>query len=55
MRPEIEQPGRGRTRVRNEAVWLYDMNADQWLDQDGYVIIDSSLGLLHDPVPPLKQ
>lgn len=38
-----------KRRVRNEAVSLYDMNADETLHRDGYVVIDSSLGLLPGP------
>ncbi len=32
--------------VRNEAVFLYDMNADDIFADRGYVVIDSSLGLI---------
>jgi hypothetical protein len=39
----------GTRRVRNESVWLYDMYADQLLTHDGYVIIDSSLGVVMPP------
>ncbi|MBX5467460.1 MAG: hypothetical protein K6U14_08225 [Firmicutes bacterium] len=53
MRPEdvVRGPERAR-RVRNESVWLYDMNADQLLAETGYVVIDSSLGVVATaPVP----
>lgn len=34
------------SRVPNEAVALYEMNADEVLDAAGHVVIDSSLGLI---------
>lgn len=43
---------RGPARVRNEAVLLYDMNADDLFDSQGYVVIDSSLGLIGPAAPP---
>lgn len=45
----METSGKGKRRVRNESVWLYDMYADQLLTDDGYVIIDSSLGVVMPP------
>ena len=33
-------------RVRNESMSLYDMDADETLETQGYVVIDSSLGLV---------
>nr|WP_242848364.1 hypothetical protein [Sulfobacillus thermosulfidooxidans] len=37
-------------RIRNEAVFLYDMNADDIFQSNGYVVIDSSLGLVYPHV-----
>ncbi|OLZ09840.1 hypothetical protein [Sulfobacillus thermosulfidooxidans] len=54
-------------RIRNEAVFLYDMNADDIFQENGYVVIDSSLGLVtprvnnreaekdNPPSPPLQS
>lgn len=33
-------------RVRNESVSLYDLDADDVLETQGYVVLDSSLGLV---------
>lgn len=33
-------------RVRNESMSLYDMDADEALETHGFVVIDSSLGLV---------
>lgn len=33
-------------RVRNESMSLYDMDADEALETQGFVVIDSSLGLV---------
>lgn len=52
-------------RVRNEAVFLYDMNVDDIFQSNGYIVIDSSLGLVdphaksleggeHSPPSPLS-
>ena len=37
-------------RVRNESVSLYDMGVDDVLETEGFVVLDSSLGL----VPPSR-
>ncbi|MCY0909259.1 hypothetical protein [Sulfobacillus sp. hq2] len=41
-------------KVRNEAVFLYDMNADDLFESQGYLVIDSSLGMITSPVPPVS-
>lgn len=51
----MEATGKGKRRVRNESVWLYDMYADQLLTDDGYVIIDSSLGVVMPPPGELHR
>lgn len=51
----MEASGKGKRRVRNESVWLYDMYADQLLTDDGYVIIDSSLGVVMPPPDQLHR
>ncbi|MCL4521519.1 MAG: hypothetical protein M1415_08050 [Firmicutes bacterium] len=40
----------GARRVHNEAVALYDMNADDMLHATGHVVADSSLGTILDPL-----
>lgn len=35
-----------KARVANEAIGLYDMNVDDVFRAKGYVVIDSSLGLV---------
>lgn len=30
----------------NYAIWLYEMNEDEWFDEDRHLIMDSSLGLI---------
>ncbi len=44
----MEEVARGfkSKRVRNEAVFLYEMNADEVFQNMGYIVIDSSLGLI---------
>lgn len=42
-------------RVRNEAIGLYDMNADEIFHETGYVVIDSSLGLMKDEPKPVEK
>lgn len=41
-----QQQDRNPSRVRNEAVALYEMNADEVFDTDRHMVIDSSLGLI---------
>jgi hypothetical protein len=36
-------------QVPNESVALYDMNADDLLEQTGHLVVDSSLGIIVDP------
>lgn len=38
-----------RAPVANEAIVLYDMNADEMLHMTGHVVVDSSLGIIADP------
>ena len=44
---DVTRGGRPK-RVRNEAVFLYDMNVDDVFQTLGYIVLDSSLGLI-DP------
>ncbi len=37
-----------RHRIRNQAVDLYEINADDLLQSEGFVIIDSSLGVMRE-------
>ncbi len=41
-------------RVRNESVSLYDMGADEVLETQGFVVLDSSLGLIK-PSPTTRS
>ncbi len=41
---------KGQERTHNEAICLYDMNADEMLHQTGHVVVDSSLGTIVDPL-----
>lgn len=54
MKPN-PNPKPGKRRVRNEAIGLYDMNADEIFHAKGYVVIDSSLGLVQDAPSPLAD
>lgn len=42
-------------RVHNEAIALYDMNADEMLHKTGHVVVDSSLGIIVDPLRAKKR
>lgn len=44
----MEKAGAKRERAFNEAIWLYDMNADDMFEHDGYLMVDTSLGLLRE-------
>ncbi len=44
-------PAPKQGRPRNEAVALYEMNADEVFRDTGCVVIDSSLGLVLEPAP----
>ncbi len=50
--PVPNSPGAGHhhlASVANEAIVLYDMNADEMLHTTGHVVVDSSLGIIADP------
>ena len=43
-------PKQHHPRVHNEAIALYDMDADETLKKTGHIVIDSSLGVIVDPL-----
>lgn len=50
MAPEPQSQERKR-KIRNEAMALYEMNADDMFRTTGHVVIDSSLGLVTESAP----
>jgi hypothetical protein len=46
---------KGMRSVRNQAMNLYESGADDLFHQQGYLVIDSSLGMMRDDLVPSPE